>query len=205
MNSKVCTCCKTEKPLEAFYVVGPKTKRKHHSWCKECCRAKDRAYYKTVAPEERRKRYRAKYAKNKARYQSYNRKGAKKYKAWYREWASNRYKTDVKHRLTIQMRSRLQAALKGTAKAASTMKLLGCSAADLKTYLESLWLPGMSWENHGTYRVGGEMTWHIDHIKPCVSFDLTDPEQQRKCFHYTNLQPLWAVDNLVKKAKTWAS
>ena len=51
----------------------------------------------------------------------------------------------------------------------------------------------MTWDNHGE--------WHIDHIKPCASFDLTDADQQRECFNYTNLQPLWAKDNLSKGAK----
>lgn len=51
----------------------------------------------------------------------------------------------------------------------------------------------MSWDNFGE--------WYIDHIKPCCSFDLTDIEQQKKCFHYTNLQPLWAIDNLKKSGK----
>jgi hypothetical protein len=51
----------------------------------------------------------------------------------------------------------------------------------------------MTRENHGI--------WHIDHITPCTAFDLTDPEQQKKCFHYTNLQPLWASDNIRKGNK----
>jgi hypothetical protein len=54
----------------------------------------------------------------------------------------------------------------------------------------------MTWENHGRYG------WHIDHIRPCASFDLADPEQQRKCFHYTNLQPLWASENM-RKGDKW--
>jgi hypothetical protein len=51
----------------------------------------------------------------------------------------------------------------------------------------------MTRENHGL--------WHVDHIRPCASFDLTDPEQQAICFHYTNLQPLWAIDNIKKGAR----
>ena len=50
----------------------------------------------------------------------------------------------------------------------------------------------MTWENHG---IGG---WHVDHIRPCADFNLLDPEQQRQCFHFTNLQPLWAWQNLQK-------
>ena len=50
----------------------------------------------------------------------------------------------------------------------------------------------MTWENHGQYG------WHVDHIKPCALFDLTKIEEQKKCFHYTNLQPLWWRDNIKK-------
>jgi len=58
----------------------------------------------------------------------------------------------------------------------------------------------MTWDNHGTGHNGkGMKEWHIDHIKPCASFDLSKPSQQRKCFHYSNMQPLWAKDNLKKR------
>lgn len=77
----------------------------------------------------------------------------------------------------------------------STFELLGCTLEELYAHIEAQFLPGMSWGNYG------HDTWHIDHIKPCASFDLTDPEQQRVCFHYTNLQPLWAIDNIRKGAK----
>ena len=53
----------------------------------------------------------------------------------------------------------------------------------------------MKWDNHGLYG------WHIDHIQPCNSFDLSNEEEQKKCFHYSNMQPLWAFDNLSKGAK----
>lgn len=72
---------------------------------------------------------------------------------------------------------------------------MGCSTETLKLHLEKQFKPGMTWGNHG---VKG---WHIDHIKPCASFDLTKPDDQLKCFHYTNLQPLWWHENLSKGDK----
>jgi 5-methylcytosine-specific restriction endonuclease McrA len=70
-------------------------------------------------------------------------------------------------------------------------KLIGCDADSLCLILEAQFLPGMTWANYGT-------AWHVDHIIPLSSYDLTDPAQQREAFHYTNLQPLWAHDNMAK-------
>jgi hypothetical protein len=75
-------------------------------------------------------------------------------------------------------------------KAMPTMQLVGCTVSELRAHLERQFRPGMRWDNLGA--------WHIDHIKPCAAFDLRDPEQQRACFHFTNLQPLWARENLSK-------
>jgi len=71
------------------------------------------------------------------------------------------------------------------------MKLVGCTIEFIKGYLEAQFEPNMSWDNYGE--------WHIDHILPCASFDLTLPEEQQKCFHYTNLQPLWATTEIAIK------
>jgi hypothetical protein len=76
-----------------------------------------------------------------------------------------------------------------------TLELLGCTIQELKIHLESQFEEGMSWENYS------KAGWHVDHIRPCASFDLTDPTQQKQCFHYSNLQPLWAKDNLSKGSK----
>jgi hypothetical protein len=73
------------------------------------------------------------------------------------------------------------------------MELVGCTPLDLMAHLESKFLLGMTWENRHL--------WHIDHIIPCDAFDLIDPGQQRACFHWTNLQPLWSSDNLSKSNK----
>ena len=81
----------------------------------------------------------------------------------------------------------------GSKKAAKTEELLGCTVAEARVHLESQFLRGMTWDNHGE--------WHIDHIRPCASFDFSDPQQQKECSHYSNLQPLWAKDNLSKSDK----
>jgi hypothetical protein len=84
----------------------------------------------------------------------------------------------------------------GARKAASTMELIGCTIAEVRAHLESKFSPGMTWKNCG--RNG----WHIDHIRPCDSFNLEDPGQQRICFHFTNLQPLWEANN-ISKSNYW--
>jgi len=101
--------------------------------------------------------------------------------------------TDPLFRLTHLLRNRLREALNGNSKSASTMKLLGCSIEFLKQHLEKQFKPGMSWENRSSF--------HVDHIRPCASFDLIKPEEQRKCFNYTNLQPLFPIDNMRKGAR----
>lgn len=106
---------------------------------------------------------------------------------------SRRYGTDPAYRTLLILRARVGVALRGLGvrKSGPTIALLGCTVPHLRAHLESLFKPGMTWENHGP-------VWHIDHIKPCAAFNLTDPEQQRICFHWTNLQPLFALDNLRK-------
>lgn len=110
-------------------------------------------------------------------------------------WHKKKRLTDINYRIKVNMRNRLNDAIRGCSKAASTMDLVGCSADDLKEHLESQFTDGMSWDNYGFYG------WHIDHIKPCAAFDLTLESEQKLCFHYSNLQPLWAEDNLRKSDK----
>jgi len=104
-------------------------------------------------------------------------------------------KNDLNYKLQIAIRTRICKALRGKDKSDRTLNLLGCSIAEFKQYLEAHFQYGMSWDNYG---ISG---WHVDHIKPCCSFDLRKAEEQRKCFHYTNLQPLWAKDNYNKGGK----
>lgn len=105
-------------------------------------------------------------------------------------YARKRRAADPEFLLMGRLRCRMYGALRYTKRSDRYCALLGATIKELRCYLESKFKPGMTWENR--------RLWHIDHIRPCASFDLTDPEQQRQCFHYTNLQPLWATDNLKK-------
>ena len=109
---------------------------------------------------------------------------------------NNRTKIDIQYKLSRRLRNRLYCALQGNFKNGSAVKDLGCSIDELKTHLESKFQSGMTWDN---WSFEG---WHIDHIKPLASFDLTDRKQLLLACHYTNLQPLWAIDNLSKGDRT---
>jgi len=93
------------------------------------------------------------------------------------------------------MKDRIKQAIKQNSKNSSTMILLGCSVDYLMYHLQEQFKKGMSWDNYGFYG------WHIDHIIACYEFDLSKKREQKKCFHYTNLQPLWAKEHRIKTNK----
>jgi hypothetical protein len=105
----------------------------------------------------------------------------------------SRRATDATYAIECRLRARMASALRAASalKRSRSSELLGCSSAELHAHLESLFSPGMSWENRHL--------WHIDHIIPCSAFDLRDEEQQAACFHFTNLRPMWAKENLRKR------
>ena len=112
-----------------------------------------------------------------------------------REYSKSRKLVDIHFRVRGNLSTRLYHAVRnqGTTKDSTTMNLTGCDLDTLMSHLECQFTKGMTWENYGE--------WHIDHIKPCAKFDLTIDSEQKACFHYTNLQPLWAEDNLRKSDK----
>jgi len=118
-----------------------------------------------------------------------------KIREYHRKYCSARLKKDVHFKLTYSLRSRLYQAIRGNQKNGSAVKDLGCSIPEFKLYIERKWLDGMSWRNYG------KNGWHMDHIIPLDSFDLTDRSQFLKACHYTNYQPLWASDNIRKGNK----
>ncbi len=109
-----------------------------------------------------------------------------------KKWQAKARKGNLQFILKTRLRGRIYAAMKRgyTAKSAKTIDLLGCSFDELRRHIEKQFTDGMSWDKISEI--------HLDHIMPCAMFDLSDPEQQRKCFHFSNLQPLWKMDNLRK-------
>ena len=123
----------------------------------------------------------------------WNRKNKKSRNAYVRGYEKQRKKIDPAFKLSKVLRTRIWTALKRNSKSNSTIELTGCNLKQLKKYIENKFEDGMNWDNYGV--------WHIDHIIPCAQFNLSDPEQQKICFHYTNLQPMWGEDNLKKGAR----
>lgn len=203
METKLCSKCALEKPITEF----PKLKRNKDSLdslCKECRNLVNKEYRdnnKDKVKKARKKYYQENkqhLLEQKAVYSSTHKEEKAEYDRVYRQknkdklniqksaWAKN----SLNHKIVNNLRRRVIHALKGESKSDSTLALIGCSIEYLREYLASKFQEGMSWDNYGE--------WHIDHIRPCCSFNLSDPNQQKECFHYTNLQPLWAIDNLKK-------
>jgi len=111
--------------------------------------------------------------------------------AYYKIRNQELRKTSLDFRLKCNLRDRLYRALVGT-KQSGCVRYLGCSIAEFKQHLESKFQPGMTWKNYGK---GG---WHIDHIRPLASFNLSNVDELSQASHYSNLQPLWEKDNLSK-------
>jgi hypothetical protein len=186
MGDKLCSKCEYRKPLDSF-ARGPCDGLQN--WCRQC-----KATHYTQNKEKHNLWSAERYEANKlavsvsshARYIQNRASILEKTKTYKR----NRSRTDPKFRLAGNLRSRLSRVLRGRAKNGSAVKDLGCSIEELKAFLEAKFQVGMNWDNYGE--------WHIDHIRPISSFDLTSPTQLRLACHYTNLQPLWAFDNLRK-------
>lgn len=186
IKSKVCTTCKIEKTIDLFYVG--------HATCKACHLVKKQKWRKDN-PEE--------YKTQNRRYNEKTKDIQKEKKKIYREnnresynaYWSNRKKVDVVFKLLTGMRSRVSGYLKKSSvtKNNKTFEIVGCTPQELKDYLEKQFKEGMTWENYGIYG------WHIDHIIPLASAETE--EELLKLFHYTNLQPLWAEENLLKSNK----
>jgi len=170
--------------------------------CKICKTASDKIYRQTHKKEA--KAYKQAHAEIISQQ-------SKKYREEHideeREWNNNYIKTrrevDLQFKLQRNMRPMISKLLTRSVTDATAIKSVGCTKVALITYLESKFYPNpqtgesMTWENRGK----GNSKWHVDHINSLVNFDLTNPEEVQRDNHYTNLQPLWALDHRTKTLK----
>jgi len=154
---------------------------KHYQKSKEKINARNRRNWKLRQND---------YAKTKKKYREANHEKIKTYR---RAYQNNRLRTDMDFKLRKNLRNRIRGLMRyDIKKSAHTMELLGCTIQAFKVHIENQFKNGMSWNNYGE--------WQIDHIKPCAAFDLSSPEEQKICFHFSNMQPLWKEENRKKGA-----
>ena len=210
-QSKACTKCDIVKSLTEF----PKSSRYksgYNAQCKCCLNTQYKSwrnsnletvkvtrkkhYQKNIEKMREEKRlYISKTKPQKIAYDIEYRKNNKDKIATYKKEWEKLKRHEPLFKIKRNLRRRVHHALMGNNKSDNTIALLGCSVEFFKSYIEDQWVEGMDWTN---YSPSG---WHIDHIKECHTFDLSDPEQQRECFHYSNQRPLWAKDNLSRPKK----
>ena len=187
---KICTSCGITKDDDDFpkHYDNRTGKTNLRAHCKLCHNAEN-AEYSKKHPEIGRRKVR-----------KWERNNPEKVAVARRRRFNKRYTEDENFRIKTNFRNRIRKVLNGNSKSAKTIELLGCTIEEFKKYLEKQFYPNpdtgeqMTWSNYGFYG------WHIDHIKPCDVFDLSDPKQQKECFNYKNQQPLWAKENLTKGA-----
>lgn len=215
---KSCSCCKIEKPLTDFH-KQVRTLDGYRSACKSCRSIKSKEYREKqllIDPNFKKEYLKEYYEKNKDKqrekqreYTATHKEERKKYllenrdalkisasktnKKYYQETLKDRLKTDPIFKLKSIIRRRILHVLekKNFKKNERFKDYIGCTVEELVIHLESRFVDGMTWENHGQ--------WHIDHIIPLDSAQ--SEEDIYKLNHYTNLQPLWAIDNLKKGSK----
>lgn len=213
--TKMCTKCKIVKNCSEFTVTTKKYSDGFAYRCKSCISEYSKYYWKRKtagrpprakqSAEERglrrrmwqagdRKRHPEKYAERKRKYKDKAQAGNTKY-------ARERRARDPNFRMIINLRNRVKNALRGylqgTQKAGSVTNDLGCSLNELKLHIESQFQPGMTWENYGN-KIG---LWSLDHIIPLSAVNLTDRAQFLQVSHFSNLQPMWHVENIKKGNK----
>lgn len=202
---KKCSTCKTIKDYDLF-VKNKSSKDGVTRECKDCTKKRLRLFYQKNKKRilEKNKDYMKAYLpdyykankdklilNSKANYEKNKPEIMKKAKIYNRK----RRASDLDYKMLCVLRSRVSNAVSRGYKNTKTKELLGCDIEYFKMYIEEQFTEGMSWDNYGRYG------WHIDHIIPCSKFNLKDVEDQKQCFHYTNLQPMWAKDNHSKSDK----
>ena len=207
MVTKICSKCSKEKELSDFGKDSSRTNGVSYL-CKECLLIKSNEYrkknrekvlqsyklYNNVNKESIKRKRKIRDEINSGKIKEYRKKYNCENRDYYNNWEKNKRKTDILFKLSGNMRKRLNSFLKikKIKKQNRTLDIIGCTSEFLKEYLEQKFTEGMSWDLMGKHI-------HIDHIIPLSSAN-TEEEVYKLC-HYTNLQPLWAEDNLKKGDK----
>jgi hypothetical protein len=190
-TKKKCDTCRTDKLLENFHLSKSEALGRK-STCKECRHSKKELY-----AAQRKEKYKNDliYRENTLRKMA-ARKKLPKHRAWLKKYYQTKLKYDVAHRIRASLHTRLKQVLKesGERKSMFMKEIVGCTHKELLIYIESTWKIGMNWNNYGW----GNGKWVIDHIIPCAAFDLTNKENQKKCFNHKNLRASWWLDNARK-------
>ena len=192
---KKCIKCHETKDLIDFDLKKV-SKDGRHSYCKSCKKQYRKTYYqknKKKIDENALNYYHNNLEARRQWGREWYKKNQKKIQAKQTILQRNKRRNNLGHRELCYLRKKLWQIIGNIKREKETTEFLGCGMEAFKIHLESQFLTGMSWDNYGE--------WQIDHIKPCCSFDLKDIEQRKVCFHYTNLQPLWAIDNMKKGRK----
>jgi len=194
---KLCTKCKNNLPISSFYKHKQASDGLSPS-CKQCEKLRKANDYK-INPTRSKISSSIWNMNNRNRLntrqrlrRSSNPEAVRKYTRDYKR----KSRLDINKRLADYLRNRLYSAVKGNSKNVGLSGYLGCSVSELIQHLESKWQLEMSWENYGRFG------WHIDHIVPLDFFDLNTEDGIKKACHYSNLQPMWWLDNLKKGNKT---
>lgn len=190
-ETKTCRKCGLPKPTKEFGRCSA-VKDGLLAQCR-ACRSVANAAWRESNANELRTYEKDRYAAQKGFLAQKQRTWRAAHKEHRNEGLRVRYAEDVGFRLGQLLRNRLYQAAGGRSRGASAVRDLGCTVEELRGHLASRFASGMTWENYGE--------WHIDHVRPLASFDLTDPAQCAQACHYTNLQPLWAAENLSKGAR----
>ena len=190
VKAKICSRCQKPKTLNEYNRNRAATD-KLRSECRECRRKYRREHFEEDAARSLRHYYRNR-KRVIERATLWNKTHKKRRAEIVRKYHQKRQKEgDGQYALAKKLHMHVIRVLHG-GESKKAVSLLGCSSEWFRRHLESLFEPGMSWGNHG---VRG---WIVDHIKPKISYDLNDLAQQKQCFNYTNLQPLWMKDNIRK-------
>jgi hypothetical protein len=192
MDVKRCCTCKQYKVLTEFCKCATSADGVSIR-CKGCdVLARGKRLDKTkIENKEYKSKYRDELRIKRRTYVIQHKDKIKLYMREYlRAYRKKRLKEDATFKLARRARSQVHHALFGYAKADKTFNLIGCSAMQLRHWFSYQFEVGMTWDNYGM--------WHMDHVIPLSWFNLEDKEQQAIAFHWTNMQPLWAKDNLSK-------